>query len=42
MWQVHVAHWQPTGGLGSQLGARALKSGRGLRILGLDVGPCSE
>jgi hypothetical protein len=41
LWQVRVAQWWPTGGLGSQLGARALKSGRGLRILGLDAGPCS-
>jgi hypothetical protein len=32
LWQVRVAQWQPTGGLGSQLGARALKDDRGLRI----------
>jgi hypothetical protein len=41
MWQVHVAQWLSTRGLGSQLGSQALKSDRGLRILGLDAGPCS-
>jgi hypothetical protein len=31
----------PTGGLEGQVGARALKTRRGLHILGLDAGPCS-
>jgi hypothetical protein len=38
--QIHVAQWRHTGGLGNQLGARALNSCRGLRILGLDAGLC--
>jgi hypothetical protein len=40
LWQVCVAQWRPTQGLGSQLGTQALKSCRRLRILGLDAGPC--
>jgi hypothetical protein len=40
LWDVHVAQWRPTGGMGGQLGAEALKSHLGLCILWLNASSC--